>query len=217
MSWYTACTPKKSASRKSQSPVRKRRSLRPPRPDKKRSRKPAASENSAVNSSPGAVMLEWKALNTSSSHRRARGRYKSSILVKTVFVGDGEVCPCEAAVELRDSTRIFLAPLLVWDGLVVVAVHNAGRGAGDELHVRDGDAAVWVSRDLELGYDRVFVTSLVAVAGGLGVIIPPSVPFVMYDSGKEVNGIETYNEGLVKTTRVYYPSGVDMFEAFIKV
>lgn len=43
------------------------------------------------------------------------------------------------------------------------------------------------------------------------------VPFVMYDSGKEVNGIETYNEGLVKTTRVYYPSGVDMFEAFIKV
>ena len=41
------------------------------------------------------------------------------------------------------------------------------------------------------------------------------VPFVMYDSGRKVDGIETYNEGLVRTTRVYHPSGVDMFKAFI--
>lgn len=41
------------------------------------------------------------------------------------------------------------------------------------------------------------------------------VPFVMYDSGAHVHGIETYNEGLVRTTRVYYPSGVAMFEAFV--
>ena len=41
------------------------------------------------------------------------------------------------------------------------------------------------------------------------------VPFVMYDSGKPVVGPETYNEGIVRTTRVYYPSGVDMFKAFI--
>lgn len=41
------------------------------------------------------------------------------------------------------------------------------------------------------------------------------VPFVMYDSERKVDGIETYNEGLVRTTRVYYPSGVDMFKAFI--
>lgn len=41
------------------------------------------------------------------------------------------------------------------------------------------------------------------------------VPFVMYDSGRKIDGIETYNEGLVRTTRVYYPSGVDMFKAFI--
>ncbi len=41
------------------------------------------------------------------------------------------------------------------------------------------------------------------------------VPFIMYDSGKEVFGCETYNEGIVKTTRVYYPSGVKMFKAFL--
>lgn len=32
----------------------------------------------------------------------------------------------------------------------------------------------------ELGYERSWVTSMVAVAGGLGVIIPPSIPFIMY-------------------------------------
>lgn len=33
---------------------------------------------------------------------------------------------------------------------------------------------------VSLNYDKVFVTALVAVAGGLGVIIPPSIPFIFY-------------------------------------
>jgi len=33
-----------------------------------------------------------------------------------------------------------------------------------------------------LGYDITFCAALVAVAGGLGVIIPPSIPFVMYSN-----------------------------------
>ena len=74
MSWYTACTPKKTASTRSHRPVRKRRSLSPPSPARKHSAKPAASENSAVNKSPGAVKLEWKALKTSSSQTRLAGR-----------------------------------------------------------------------------------------------------------------------------------------------
>jgi len=32
----------------------------------------------------------------------------------------------------------------------------------------------------KLGYDRDFVVGMVATAGGLGVIIPPSLPFIMY-------------------------------------
>lgn len=32
----------------------------------------------------------------------------------------------------------------------------------------------------ELGYDPVFSSAMVATAGGLGVIIPPSIPFVLY-------------------------------------
>lgn len=39
-----------------------------------------------------------------------------------------------------------------------------------------------------LGYDKRFSTAIVAVAGGLGVIIPPSIPFILYSmaSGESV-------------------------------
>ncbi len=33
---------------------------------------------------------------------------------------------------------------------------------------------------VNLGYDKVFSAAIVATAGGLGVIIPPSIPFIMY-------------------------------------
>lgn len=32
----------------------------------------------------------------------------------------------------------------------------------------------------EMGYDKKFAAAIVATAGGLGVIIPPSIPFIMY-------------------------------------
>ena len=42
-----------------------------------------------------------------------------------------------------------------------------------------------------LGYDRKFSTAIVAVAGGIGVIIPPSIPFIMYAmaSGQSVSSL----------------------------
>lgn len=44
---------------------------------------------------------------------------------------------------------------------------------------------------LEMGYDREYSTALVAVAGGLGVIIPPSIPFIMFAmaSGESVSDL----------------------------
>jgi C4-dicarboxylate transporter DctM subunit len=33
-----------------------------------------------------------------------------------------------------------------------------------------------------LGYDKVFITAIVTVAGGLGVIIPPSISYIVYSS-----------------------------------
>jgi len=42
---------------------------------------------------------------------------------------------------------------------------------------------------IDLGYGKDFSTAIVAVAGGLGVIIPPSIPFIMYGlaSGESVS------------------------------
>ncbi|MCD8239280.1 MAG: TRAP transporter large permease [Clostridiales bacterium] len=42
-----------------------------------------------------------------------------------------------------------------------------------------------------LGYDKPFSTAIVAVAGGLGVIIPPSIPFIMFGtaSGESVSDL----------------------------
>lgn len=44
---------------------------------------------------------------------------------------------------------------------------------------------------IELGYDKKFSVSMVAVAGGLGVIIPPSIPFIIYgqSSGASVGNL----------------------------
>jgi len=42
---------------------------------------------------------------------------------------------------------------------------------------------------IALGYDKEFATATVAVSGGLGVIIPPSIPFILYcmSSGASVS------------------------------
>lgn len=44
---------------------------------------------------------------------------------------------------------------------------------------------------VDLGYDKKFVVSMIAVAGGLGVIIPPSIPFIVYgqSSGSSVGSL----------------------------
>lgn len=48
-----------------------------------------------------------------------------------------------------------------------------------------------------LGYDKKFSTAIVAVAGGLGVIIPPSIPFILYSmaSGESVGSL--FKAGIV--------------------
>ena len=59
-----------------------------------------------------------------------------------------------------------------------------------------------------LGYDLTFSTAIVAVAGGLGVIIPPSIPFIMYGmaSGASVSdlflaGIVPHDKGLLRVLK----------------
>jgi C4-dicarboxylate transporter DctM subunit len=50
---------------------------------------------------------------------------------------------------------------------------------------------------VSLGYDKMFVTALVAISGGLGVIIPPSIPFVMYGQSANVSVGDLFTAGIL--------------------
>lgn len=49
----------------------------------------------------------------------------------------------------------------------------------------------------QLGYDKKFSTAIVAVAGGLGVIIPPSIPFIMYGSASGASVSDLFIGGII--------------------
>ena len=50
---------------------------------------------------------------------------------------------------------------------------------------------------VSLGYNIVFCAALVAISGGLGVIIPPSVPFIMYSMGSGASVGDLFTAGIV--------------------
>lgn len=49
----------------------------------------------------------------------------------------------------------------------------------------------------KLGYDKIFSTALVATAGGLGVIIPPSIPFIVYGVACGVSVGDLFLAGII--------------------
>lgn len=49
----------------------------------------------------------------------------------------------------------------------------------------------------EMGYDKTFSTAVVAVAGGLGVIIPPSIPFIMYGMASGTSVSDLFVAGVI--------------------
>lgn len=49
----------------------------------------------------------------------------------------------------------------------------------------------------ELGYDKKFATAIFAVAGGLGVIIPPSIPFIMYGTTTGESVSDLFMAGII--------------------
>lgn len=55
---------------------------------------------------------------------------------------------------------------------------------------------------IELGYDKVFAASIVAVAGGLGVIIPPSIPFIMFGMTSGASVSDLFLAGIIPGTLI---------------
>lgn len=50
---------------------------------------------------------------------------------------------------------------------------------------------------LEMGYDKKFCVAIVAVAGGLGVIIPPSIPFILYAQSSGASVSSLFKAGII--------------------
>ena len=50
---------------------------------------------------------------------------------------------------------------------------------------------------VNLGYEKEFSTAIVAVAGGLGVIIPPSIPFIMYGMASGESVCDLFLAGII--------------------
>lgn len=50
---------------------------------------------------------------------------------------------------------------------------------------------------ISLGYDKVFSTAIVTVAGGLGVIIPPSISYIVYSSASNASPSALFIGGVI--------------------
>ena len=50
---------------------------------------------------------------------------------------------------------------------------------------------------IKMGYDKVFSTAIVTVAGGLGVIIPPSLSFIVYSSSSQASPSDLFIGGII--------------------
>lgn len=79
--------------------------------------------------------------------------------------------------------------------IVTCLFYGAISGSGPATTAAVG--AMTIPIMVELGYDKVFCTALVAVAGGLGVIIPPSIPFIFYGQGAGVSVAEMFIAGVL--------------------
>lgn len=50
---------------------------------------------------------------------------------------------------------------------------------------------------VEMGYDKIFAAAIVTVAGGLGVIIPPSISYIVYSSATGVSPSDLFIAGII--------------------
>ena len=50
---------------------------------------------------------------------------------------------------------------------------------------------------VSMGYEKIFATSIVTVAGGLGVIIPPSISYIVYASTANCSPSKLFIAGII--------------------
>lgn len=79
--------------------------------------------------------------------------------------------------------------------IVTCLFYGAISGSGPATVAAVGSMTIPILTSL--GYELSFVAAIVAVAGGLGVIIPPSIPFIMYGMASGVSVSDLFLAGIV--------------------
>lgn len=79
--------------------------------------------------------------------------------------------------------------------IVTCLFYGAISGSGPATVAAVGSMTIPIL--ISMGYDRTFSTAIVAVAGGLGVIIPPSIPFIMYGMASGASVSDLFVAGIV--------------------
>ena len=79
--------------------------------------------------------------------------------------------------------------------IVTCLFYGAISGSGPATVAAVGSMTIPIL--IRMGYDKTFSTAIVAVAGGLGVIIPPSIPFIMYGIASGASVSDLFVAGIV--------------------
>lgn len=79
--------------------------------------------------------------------------------------------------------------------IVTCLFYGAISGSGPATTAAVGTMTIPVLDDM--GYDHAFSSATVAVAGGLGVIIPPSIPFIVYSMASGVSVGDMFLAGIL--------------------
>ena len=79
--------------------------------------------------------------------------------------------------------------------VITCLFYGAISGSGPATTAAVG--AMTIPLMVNLGYDKTFSAALVAVAGGLGVIIPPSIPFIFYGQASGVSVANMFLAGVL--------------------
>ena len=95
----------------------------------------------------------------------------------------------------NEPENAFVADFIGDSNIVTCLFYGAISGSGPATVAAVGSMTIPIL--IELGYDKDFSAAIVAVAGGLGVIIPPSIPFIMFGSASGESVSDLFIAGII--------------------
>lgn len=121
------------------------------------------------------------------------------ILAVPMFILSGNImAKGKISEKLFDFFAYFVADKRAGLPIAVVLTclfYGAISGSGPATTAAVGSMAIPILS--RVGYKRNFSTALIAVAGGIGVIIPPSIPFIFYGQAAGVSISDLFTAGIL--------------------